>query len=162
VTNHRSLGLVGALAWLAATAGCSVIAVQGPPKSQKPRVDVACTVDGYAPALDLATAAGGVLSAFSNDPAIDSKGLLLLVSGAYLASGLYGLYTTSKCAKVKNAAYAYHAKLLGAPTEAPAPVAPPASARPRAPADDGDEDDEGDKTAPPAPLAPPPEVIPEQ
>jgi hypothetical protein len=160
VKRGFGLGVCGALAWLAATAGCSLIAVMPPTKSQKPRVDVACTVDGYAPAIDLAGSTGGVATLFSNDPWTDSKALLLIGSAAYLGSGIYGLVTTGKCAKAKNAAYAYHATLLKPESEPPTQDAPAAPSRPRPPP--ADEEDEPEvKVKPSGPRPPPPQGSPE-
>jgi hypothetical protein len=141
---RRDLGLgVCLLGWLATTAGCSIIAVTGPTPSQRPRVDVACTVDGYAPAIDRYLAAGLILGGLSGDDRLpDSKAAVVLTGGAYLASGLYGLHTIGKCAKAKNAAYAYHATLLRTESESgePVPPTPPAAPfRPRTPENGADE-----------------------
>jgi len=76
---------------------------------------VACTLERYAPALDvIATASNlvGFVDAVSTgaDPAVDV--LTLVAAGAYLGSAVYGYVTTSRCADAKDDAYRFHAKQL--------------------------------------------------
>ena len=149
------------LAASVAGSGCSLASVYGPAPSTKPRIDVSCTDERYAPAVDLGATAFLISDAIVTKSK-EVRGVALIGALGYGASMVYGYMTTRDCMEAKNAAYRYHTRMLqkqydvldeftaqGAPNEpvpAPPPAAPPPAAAP----------DAAPLTPPPvAPLAPP-------
>ena len=107
-----TIALLIALVIGVTSSGCSVFAVRTPAKSKVERVDVACTSDPYAPALDVGSAVSGVASVIASDSVQDSPGLVLVGTAAFLLSAVYGYYWTAECAEQKNLAYEAHAEML--------------------------------------------------
>jgi hypothetical protein len=161
-------------------AGCSFAAVYGPAPATKPRIDVTCTDERYAPALDLA-AAGVNLGELASGNLSDTKGAraaALLGALAFGASSIYGFVVTSECRDAKDAAYRYHTRILqrqydvldeftssstpSDPVPGPAPgtvTSPNPSPRPRPAPPPSPPPDAPPPDAPvtPAPPAPPPQ-----
>jgi hypothetical protein len=120
-------------------AGCSLASVYGPTPSTKPRIDVSCTDERYAPAIDVGAAAGSVVGAIAANDKTERAFSFLGILG-YGASAVYGYMTTHDCMEAKNAAYRYHTRMLqkqydvldeftaqGTPSDTPPPPpAPPA------------------------------------
>jgi hypothetical protein len=119
--------------------GCSFASVYGPAPSIKPRIDVSCTDERYAPALDVGAAAGAVVeSVAASDKTVRAAAFVAILG--YGASAMYGYMTTHECTEAKNAAYRYHTRMLqkqydvldeftaqGTPSDTPPPPpAPPA------------------------------------
>jgi hypothetical protein len=104
--------LIWTLAATLTASGCSFAAVYGPPASTKPSVDVSCTEERYAPALDVGAMGGQLIYAAAGD--IDKDIRLAAVLGAVLYGGsaIYGYLNTLDCARAKDAAHRYHTKLL--------------------------------------------------
>jgi len=104
--------LAAALVLASSSWGCSFFAVYGPTSSQKPAVDVSCTEERYAPALDVAQA--GAALAYATGADINAEARAGLVSSAlvYGGSAFYGYTLTMDCQKAKDAAHRYHTKLL--------------------------------------------------
>jgi hypothetical protein len=131
-----------------AEAGCSFASVYGPVPSTNSRINVSCTDERYAPALDVGAAAGSVVDALAaNDKGARVAGFVGVV--AFGASAIYGYMTTRDCMEAKNAAYRYHTRMLqkqydvldeftaqGTPSDPPPPPAlspssvPPSSVPP--------------------------------
>src|SRR6201986_1460325 len=89
-------------ACVASGAGCSFASVYGPVPSAKPRIDVSCTDERYAPALDVGAAAGSVVDAIaSNNNAVRAAGFVGVVG--FGASAIYGDMVTRDCMEGKNA-----------------------------------------------------------
>jgi hypothetical protein len=135
--------------------GCSLASVYGPAPSTKPRIDVSCTDERYAPAIDVGVAAGSVVGAIAANDKTERAFSFLGILG-YGASAVYGYMTTRDCMEAKNAAYRYHTRMLqkqydvldeftaqGTPNDTPPPP-------PLAP-----------QTIPPPPPAPLPTLPPE-
>ncbi|HEX4404701.1 MAG TPA: hypothetical protein VH560_07725 [Polyangia bacterium] len=122
-----------------AGSGCSFASAYGPVPSAKPRINVSCTDERYAPALDVGAAAGSVIDAVA---ANNNNGLRVVGFVGVLgfgASAIYGYMVTRDCMEAKNAAYRYHTRMLqnqydvldeftaqGTPSEPPPPPIPPA------------------------------------
>jgi hypothetical protein len=127
------------LASAVAGSGCSFAAAYGPPASTKPRIDVSCTDERYAPALDVGAAAVSLADAAETDSKT-VRGAAIVAVVAYGASAVYGYMVTHDCMEAKNAAYRYHTRMLqkqydvldeftaaGTPPEATPPTSPPPS-----------------------------------
>jgi hypothetical protein len=144
----------------ATTSGCSFLSVYGPAPTAKPVINVSCTEERYAPALDVAIMGSGLLEAATGDISTDAR--LGAVVGAliYGGSAIYGYLTTSECEKAKDAAHRYQTKLLirqidllnesasqNEPSSAPSVPLPPAASP------------EEDPTRPPPPEQVPPSPV---
>ncbi|HTA21769.1 MAG TPA: hypothetical protein VK989_20890 [Polyangia bacterium] len=108
--------------------------------STKPRIDVSCTDERYAPAFDVGAAAGSVVDVIAaNNNGVRAAGFVGVLG--FGASAIYGYMVTRDCMEAKNAAYRYHTRMLqkqydvldeftaqGTPSDAlpPVPPAPPA------------------------------------
>ena len=153
ISHRPAAALLIALVMGITTSGCSVFAVRRPATAKAERVDVACTSDPYAPALDVGSAAGGVASLLASDSVNDSPGLVLIGTAAFLLSAVYGYYWTAECAEQKNLAYEAHAEMLLRQMQlmdtsvrvtrekkraAPPPAPPPPPPQPRPPTDEFD------------------------
>ena len=138
-------GLALLLASAVAGSGCSFAAVYGPAASTKPRIDVSCTDERYAPALDVGASAVSLVDAAETDSKT-VRGAAIVAVVAYGASAVYGYMTTHDCMEAKNAAYRYHTRMLqkqydvldeftaaGTPSEATPPPAPPSLPAPSPP-----------------------------
>jgi hypothetical protein len=91
--------------------GCSFASVYGPVPSTNPRIDVSCTDERYAPALDVGAAAGSVVDAIgANGSALRAAGFVGVLG--FGASAIYGYMVTKDCMEAKNAAYRYHTRML--------------------------------------------------
>jgi hypothetical protein len=99
-----------AACWAAAS-GCSFAAVYGPAPLAKPTVAVSCTDERYAPALDVAAAAGALAGAIvETDKTVQLLSALAVVGWG--SSAIYGYLTTLECMKAKDAAHRYETKLM--------------------------------------------------
>jgi hypothetical protein len=147
------------LAVVLSGSGCSFAAAYGPVPSTKPRIDVSCTDERYAPALDVGAAAGSVVGAIAaNDNGLRAAGFVGVLG--FGASAIYGYMVTRDCMEAKNAAYRYHTRMLqkqydvldeftaqGTPNDTPPPPPPPGP--PLA------------APVPPSPVPPAPPALPE-
>jgi hypothetical protein len=142
------------LASAVAGSGCSFAAVYGPAASTKPRIDVSCTDERYAPALDVGASAVSLVDAAETDSKT-VRGAAIVAVVAYGASAVYGYLVTHDCMEAKNAAYRYHTRMLqkqydvldeftaaGTPSDATSttpspPAASPPSTPPSLPAPSG-------------------------
>jgi hypothetical protein len=120
--------------------GCSFASVYGPVPSTTPRIDVSCTDERYAPALDVGAAAGSVVDAIAaNNNGLRAVGFVGVLG--FGASAIYGYMVTRDCMDAKNAAYRYHTRMLqkqydvldeftaqSTPNDTPPPPAPPPAA----------------------------------
>ncbi len=133
MTSRLSLLLTVALTG----SGCSFASAYGPVPSTKPRIDVSCTDERYAPALDVGAAAGSVVDVIAaNNNGVRAAGFVGVLG--FGASAIYGYLVTRDCMEAKNAAYRYHTRMLqkqydvldeftaqGTPNDVPPPPAPP-------------------------------------
>jgi hypothetical protein len=124
----KVLGLL--LSFVVVMSGCSVFALRAPDPTRKPGVDVACTVDNYAPAMDVSLVASSAGAAVAYE---EARVPALLGVAMFIGSAIYGYSTTAKCARSKDEAYAYHAALLEriGDTPIPPPQRRPAAAAPK-------------------------------
>jgi hypothetical protein len=92
--------------------GCSFAATYGPARSQRATVEVSCTEEQYAPALDVAAAGGSLLYSAVGDQSTGARLGLAASAIAWAGSAVYGYMTTTDCRRAKDAAHRYHTKLL--------------------------------------------------
>jgi hypothetical protein len=131
--------------------GCSFFVMRAPAPPKKPRVNVACTEERYAPAIDLGSFAGSIGYAFASGGDAQILVPALIGSAVYLASAVYGFRVSNECVLAKDEAYKFHARELRGQTALLRRIAEASESESAEDEDDGD----GEKAAPARPAAPP-------